>query len=260
MESYLAAADSLIFGCLGDCSSAIDTYRGGLIKFRSFTIFNSDLSVRPNNNLSRCLTQVGCPHKVLYLHQGSYSLKPQKEQTPSSHSLEIMDALIPISPNCFSGPDIAVIQNREKFSTSVKKVIEMGFDPLKVSFLKAVQVICGMGESIWEQRMEVYKRWGLTDDEIMSMFRLDPLCMRSSEKKIMSVMDFLVNKMGWEPATIARYPTVFMRSLEKKIIPRCSVVKVLQMKGLVKKDLCLGKIGILELGFVSEEIWEKKEL
>ena len=184
----------------------------------------------------------------------------------------------------------AVIQNREKFSTSVKKVVEMGFDPLKVSFLKAVQVICGMGESIWEQRMEVYKRWGLTDDEIMSMFRLDPLCMRSSEKKIMSVMDFLVNKMGWEPATIARYPTVFMRSLEKKIIPRCSVVKVLQMKGLVKKDLCLGilgcsennffdkfvlkyeqevpellnvyqgKIGILELGFVSEEIWEKKEL
>ncbi|KAJ9696408.1 hypothetical protein PVL29_008566 [Vitis rotundifolia] len=184
----------------------------------------------------------------------------------------------------------AVIQNREKFSTSVKKVIEMGFDPLKVSFLKAVQVICGMGESIWEPRMEVYKRWGLTDDEIMSMFRLDPLCMRTSEKKIMSVMDFLVNKMGWEPATIARYPTVFMRSLEKKIIPRCSVVKVLQMKGLVKKDPCLGilgcseenffdkfvvkyeqdapellnvyqgKIGILELGFVSEGVREKKQL
>ena len=129
-----------------------------------------------------------------------------------------------------------------------------------------------------------YRRWGLIDDEIMLMFRLDPLCMRPSEKKIMSVMDFLVNKMGWEPAAIARYPSVFYRSLQKKIIPWCSVVKVLQMKGLAKKDLSLcilacteknffdryvvkygqdnpellnvyqGKIGILELSFVSEEI------
>ncbi|RVW61790.1 hypothetical protein CK203_063331 [Vitis vinifera] len=100
----------------------------------------------------------------------------------------------------------------------------------------------------------------------------------------MSVMDFLVNKMGWEPAAIGRYPTVFLRSLEKKIIPWCSVVKVLQIKRLVKKDLSLsflgsskknffnrfvvkyehdvpellnvyqGKIGILELGFISEGI------
>ncbi|RVW61793.1 hypothetical protein CK203_063333 [Vitis vinifera] len=177
-----------------------------------------------------------------------------------------------------------VSQNKEKFSRSVKMVIEMGFDPLRVPFVKAVQVIMEMGGSMWGHKMEVYRRWGLTDDEIMLMFRLDPLCMKSSEKKIMSVMDFLVNKMGWKPAAIARYPTVFLRSLEKKIIPWCSVVKVLQMKGLVKKDLCLsflgsneknffnrfmvkyeqdvpellnvyqGKIGILELGFVSEGI------
>ena len=180
--------------------------------------------------------------------------------------------------------------NREKFDTSVKKVIEMGFDPLKVTFLKAVVVIRGTDESIWKHKMEVYRQWGLTDDEIMSMFRLDPLCMRSSEKKIMSVMDFLVNKMGWKPAAVTRYPTVFLCSLEKKIIPWCSVVKVLQMKGLVKKDLSLpflsrnkkdffnsfvakyeqdvpellklyqGKIDILDLGFVSEAIQEKKQL
>eukprot|EP00261_Vitis_vinifera_P035438 XP_019076681.1 PREDICTED: transcription termination factor MTERF6, chloroplastic/mitochondrial-like isoform X2 [Vitis vinifera] len=184
----------------------------------------------------------------------------------------------------------AVSQNNVKFARSVKMVIEMGFDPLRVKFLKAVQVIVEMAESMWEHKMEVYRRWGLTDDQIMLMFRLDPLCMKSSEKKIMSVMDFLVNKMGWEPAAIGRYPTVFLRSLEKKIIPWCSVVKVLQMKGLVKKDLCVsflgsgeknffnrfvvkyeqdvpellnvyqGKIGILELGLIPERIWEKKQL
>ena len=179
-------------------------------------------------------------------------------------------------------PDV-VSRNREKFSTTVKKIIEMGFNPLRLSFLKAVEVSCQLTEFTFEHKMEVYRRWGLTNDEIMSMFRLDPSCIRSSEKKIMSVMDFLVNKMGWEPAAISRYPFVFYRSLEKNIIPRCSVRKVLQMKGLVKKDLCLGflckgekdfldkfvvkyekdvpellnvyqgKIGILELGFVSEK-------
>ena len=55
--------------------------------------------------------------------------------------------------------------------------------------------------------------------------------------ELSSVMDFLVNKMDWEPAAIARYPTIILRSLEKKIIPQCSVVKILQMKGLVK--LCV---------------------
>ncbi|RVX20670.1 hypothetical protein CK203_002828 [Vitis vinifera] len=89
-----------------------------------------------------------------------------------------------------------------------------------------------MGESMWEHKMEVYRGWGLTDDDIMLMFKSDPLCMAASERKIMSVMDFLVNKMGWEHAAVVRYPTVFLCSLEKKIIPWCSVVKVIQMKVL----------------------------
>ena len=183
-----------------------------------------------------------------------------------------------------------VSQNREKFRSTVKKVIEMGFSSLRHSFLNAVQVSCQLTEFTFEHKMEVYRRWGLTDDEIMLMFRVDPICMRHSEKKISSVMDFLVNKMGWEPVAIARYPSVFARSLEQKVIPRCSVVKVLQMKGLVKKDLSLsilayteknfinrfvvkyeqdvpellslykGKIGISDLIFASEEIWAKKQL
>ena len=217
----------------------------------------------------------------------SYWLHGQSLQNIMAPNIAILEEIgVPMSNisflvTCHPG---AVSQNKEKFSRSVKMVIEMGFDPLRVPFVKAVQVIMEMGGSMWGHKMEVYRRWGLTDDEIMLMFRLDPLCMKSSEKKIMSVMDFLVNKMGWKPAAIARYPTVFLRSLEKKIIPWCSVVKVLQMKGLVKKDLCLsflgsneknffnrfmvkyeqdvpellnvyqGKIGILELGFVSEGI------
>ena len=64
-------------------------------------------------------------------------------------------------------------------------------------------------------------------------------------------MDFLVNKMGQEPAAIVRYQSVLYPSLEKKIIPRCSVVKVLQMNGLVKKDLCFSFLGSSEIAFFN---------
>ena len=124
----------------------------------------------------------------------------------------------------------------------MKSVIEMGFDPLRCSFVKEVQVIYEGTESAWEHRMEVYRRCGWTDYEIMLMFRQGPYIMKSSEKKIMSGMDFLVNRMGWQPAAIARFPIVFLLSLEKRTIPRCSVVKVLRMKGLVKKNLSLSAI------------------
>lgn len=51
----------------------------------------------------------------------------------------------------------------------------------------------------------------------------------------MQVMDFLVNKMGWPQRSIVKCPTIVSFSLEKRIIPRCSVVKVLLLKGLIKE-------------------------
>ncbi|XP_034690101.1 transcription termination factor MTERF6, chloroplastic/mitochondrial-like isoform X2 [Vitis riparia] len=247
--------------------------------------------VIPSYNFLKSVVMVN--ENIVRAFKKTFWISGQNVQNVIAPNIAILEEIgVPMSNMKFlvtCHPNV-VSQNREKFSRSVKKVIEMGFNPLRLSFLKAIEVSCQLTESMLEHKMEVYRRWGLTDDEIMSMFRLDPLCMKSSEKKITSVMDFLVNKMGWEPAAFARYPTVFLCSLEKKIIPRCSVVKVLQMKGLVKKDLCFGflcsndknfsdkfvlkyeqdvpellnvyqgKIGILELVFVYEGVKEKKQL
>ena len=45
-----------------------------------------------------------------------------------------------------------------------------------------------------------------------------------SEEKITKAMNFFVNKMGYPSADIARHPKVIFFSLEKRIIPRCSVI------------------------------------
>ncbi|RVX19175.1 hypothetical protein CK203_008740 [Vitis vinifera] len=132
-----------------------------------------------------------------------------------------------------------ICQKSDKFSENVKKVVEMGFNPLKFTFVNALQAFCQMTESTRQQKMEMYRRWGWSEDEIVSAFRSRPQCMQLSEKKVTKVLDFLVNKMGWQPAVVARAPVAICLNFEKRVVPRCSVVKVLLLKGLVKKDLRL---------------------
>ena len=53
----------------------------------------------------------------------------------------------------------------------------------------------------------------------------------------MAKMDLFVNKMGKESSLIARRPLLLSYSLEKRLIPRYSVVQFLLSKGLINKDL-----------------------
>lgn len=137
----------------------------------------------------------------------------------------------------------AVMQRHEEFGKIVKEVKEMGFDPNKSTFVLAVHAMSGKGnKSIWKRCFEVYKRWGWSKDDILAAFRKHPHCMMLSEKKIMKGMDFFVNNMGWPSKVIAQLPVVLFFSLEKRIIPRCRVIRVLMSKRLIKDDLSLASV------------------
>lgn len=73
-------------------------------------------------------------------------------------------------------------------------------------------------------------------------FRKHPNFMLLSEKKILTVLDFIVNKIGRHSRLVAQYPYILFYSVEKRIIPRCSVVHLLSLKGLVKKDWSLAAV------------------
>ncbi|KAM5579448.1 hypothetical protein ABKV19_009296 [Rosa sericea] len=181
---------------------------------------------------------------------------------------------------------VPVSTDADEFNENVNKVISMGFPPSSCTFVKALYVISVMDESKLAQRKEFYRKYGWTEDNILLAFRKNPIFMSISEKNFSSKMDFLVNKMGLQPADVAGYPSVLINSLEKWIIPRCSVIRVLLLKGLIRKgqfsllgtalmgnkDLFLhrfvnkyqkqvpellsifqGKIGLAELGLGFEE-------
>ncbi|KAK9912763.1 hypothetical protein M0R45_036607 [Rubus argutus] len=136
-----------------------------------------------------------------------------------------------------------VILKHEKFAQLVQEVKEMGFNMEKSTSLCAINALGHKNsKSILNRSRQVYMRWGWSEDDILSAFRKFPQCMTLSEKKIMQVMDFLVNKMGWSSRMIAKHPVVWSYSLDKRIIPRCSVVKVLLLKGLIKENFSFSSV------------------
>ncbi|PRQ51419.1 putative transcription regulator mTERF family [Rosa chinensis] len=122
-----------------------------------------------------------------------------------------------------------------KFKESVNKIINLGILPPSFTFMKALQVISQMDASKWRRKTEFYRKCGWTEDDFLLAFRKNPMFMSLSEEKSSSKIEFLVNKMGWQPAEVADRPDILTHSLEKSIIPRCSVIRVLQYKGLMKK-------------------------
>lgn len=193
----------------------------------------------PTYNLFRDLV-MDDEHAAKALVKHSWLPIEMMERTIPSNAALLREIGVPVPYISFLATlSTTLAQKSEKFSKGVKKVMEMGFDPQKLVFANALEMVMKMPESTWKQKMKIYKRCGMSQDEIMLAFRNHPLCLQLSEKKIMSTMEFLV-KMGWSPADIARVPVALFFNLEKRIVPRCSVVKVLLSKGLAKKDLCLG--------------------
>ncbi|PRQ25583.1 putative transcription regulator mTERF family [Rosa chinensis] len=151
-----------------------------------------------------------------------------------------------------------LMHNYDELVQLVNEVKGMRFDLKKSTFVVALRALCGKSSrAIWNRNREIYKRsWGWSDDDVISAFRKSPQCMILSEKKIMQTMDFLVNKMGWSASMIPTHPIILCFSLENRIIPKCSVVKVLMKKGLVDEKLSLTDVDLMGIG---EEEKRKKD-
>ncbi|KAG6645091.1 hypothetical protein CIPAW_08G099300 [Carya illinoinensis] len=127
----------------------------------------------------------------------------------------------------------SVLLEDEKVVLTVKRAPRViPFDPRNT-----IQAFTKITKSKLESKLELYKRWGWSKEIALLAFKRHPNCMLLSDEKITKAMDFLVNEMSWSSLNIARNPTVIFFSLEKRIIPRCSVIQILLAKGLVKSDL-----------------------
>ena len=140
----------------------------------------------------------------------------------------------------------------KKVKVAIDELKEFGFDPSKSSYVHAFCARSGMSNSVWKGKVELYKRWGWSDEAIHKAFAKQPFCMHISEQKIEAVFDFFVNHLGWDSALLARNPTLFTLSLEKRNIPRAFVLQFLLSRGLIKKVPIVSPFGLSEEKFLQK--------
>ncbi|CAL0328205.1 unnamed protein product [Lupinus luteus] len=122
---------------------------------------------------------------------------------------------------------------------AVDEVKELGLDPSKGTFVTALTAKLGLSKLTWNAKVDVYKRWGWSEEDIVAAFRRNPTSMLVSKDKIDATMSFWVNQLGWDSSVLALSPAVLGLSLEKRVIPRAYVVEYLITKGLRKKNASL---------------------
>ena len=71
----------------------------------------------------------------------------------------------------------------------------MGFETSKTMFLIALRAKL-VRKSLWERKVEVYRKWGWSQEVVLSTFVRNPWCMLVSEGKIEAMMEFCVIHLG----------------------------------------------------------------
>ncbi|GAU45616.1 hypothetical protein TSUD_301940 [Trifolium subterraneum] len=121
----------------------------------------------------------------------------------------------------------------------VEELKDLGFNPSKITFGIALEAKLTINKTLWKEKVDAFKKWGWSDEDVIEAFRRQPHCMLVSIDKINLVMSYWVDQLGWDVLALVKGSSVFSNSLEKRIIPRASVVQFLLKKGLRKKDASL---------------------
>lgn len=182
--------------------------------------------LQTNENLVRALKQTRC----VVIHNIEKMMVPnittlRSHGVPESHIAKLMM----LEPH-------ALMLKDDLFKQAVLKILEMGFRPTSLLFILAVRSM-SRSKRNRNKKMDILRSFGWSQDEIFMAFRMQPMLMICSDKKIKKVMDFLVNKAGLKPSDVARCPNLLLTSLERRIIPRCTLLQILVAKGMFKKDL-----------------------
>ncbi|KAI8529183.1 hypothetical protein RHMOL_Rhmol12G0205600 [Rhododendron molle] len=137
----------------------------------------------------------------------------------------------PLLLKFFMSQTRSLVLNTHQFTEVVEEVDKLGFDPTSMLYLLAVNSLAMINKSLWERKSEVYRSFGMSEDQILSAFIRQP--------KIRKLMGFFVNELKISPLVISKTPKLMLLSLEKRLVPRCSVLQLLMSKGAIKGDFSL---------------------
>ncbi|XP_048134567.1 transcription termination factor MTERF2, chloroplastic-like [Rhodamnia argentea] len=152
-----------------------------------------------------------------------------------------------------------LVMKVEKMASVVKAVKGLGMEPSSAKFIHGVRVMSSMNELTWHKKVENFKSLGWSQEDFLSMFVRCPHCLALSEKKIRRAVDFYVNTASVAREVIVSQPLLLQFSVDKRLLPRHSVITVLSSKGLLKKGKPVTPFRLPEKLFVKRYILKHVE-
>ncbi|KAG9441124.1 hypothetical protein H6P81_016978 [Aristolochia fimbriata] len=126
--------------------------------------------------------------------------------------------------------------SKSKLDELVNKVLKMGVPVSSRMFVYALYTLSCISPETLQQKFELLQSYGYSDEDLRYVFQVAPSVLRTSEKKLVSALDFFTKVVGIEHSHLVKCPSYLMHGLEKRTIPRYKVFQILRSKMLLKKE------------------------
>ncbi|KAJ8530881.1 hypothetical protein K7X08_023762 [Anisodus acutangulus] len=124
--------------------------------------------------------------------------------------------------------------------------------PDSAMFPYGFHTLASQKKSRCEKKIGIFKSFGWSDDDVLTMFRKLPYCIALSEVKIQKGLNFFMKECGLEPAYLASRPSILVFSMEKRVLPRMKVLKILDEKKLQRRKYALYNVmSLTETKFIE---------
>lgn len=88
-----------------------------------------------------------------------------------------------------------------------------------------------------DKKMGILEMLGWSQDDVLTAVRKMPGLLTMSEERIRTAVNFLTRDVGLEIPYIAQRPVLVMYSYERRLLPRHSLLNILNEKGLLYPEL-----------------------
>jgi mTERF domain-containing protein len=136
--------------------------------------------------------------------------------------------------------------NPERLKEILLRAEQLGVPPTSRMFRHAVSVTAGVSKEKVAAKLEFFKRTlGCSESQVSTAVSKMPSILGLSDEILLLKIKFLVNEAAMEPRDIVERPVLLAYSLEKRLVPRHYVTKVLREKGLLNSNMSFSSFAVI---------------